>query len=94
MSDWYRTAKNEPIIITYIGMRASQLMSGSMSMVTIRERRLSMVRVAITAGTLHPKLMMSGMNDLPCSPILCIILSMIKAARAIYPLSSMKEMKK
>ena len=58
-------------------------MRGSMSMVTSRERRLSMVRVAMTAGTLHPKPMMSGMNDLPWSPMRCISLSMMKAARAM-----------
>ena len=58
-------------------------MKGSTIIVINRERRLSMVRVAITAGTLQPKPMMSGMNDLPCSPILCIRRSMMKAARAI-----------
>ena len=66
-----------------MGRRAEQLMSGKMSMVTMRERRLSMVRVAIIAGTLQPKPMMSGINDLPWSPILCMSLSMINAARAM-----------
>ena len=66
-----------------MGSRAEQLMSGRMSIVTSRLRRLSMVRVAITAGTLQPKPMMRGMNDLPWSPILCISLSMMKAARAM-----------
>ena len=65
----------------------------STNMVTNRERLLSIVRVAITAGTLHPKAMISGINDLPWSPILCINLSMIKAARDIYPESSIREMK-
>ena len=83
MAERYCWANMVPIIIMYIGKRAEQLMSGRMSIVIRRERRLSIVRVAITAGTLHPKPMMSGMNDLPCSPILCISLSMIKAARAI-----------
>lgn len=69
-------------------------MNGRIIMVMMRERRLSMVRVAITAGTLHPKPMMSGMNDLPCRPILCMSLSMMNAARAIYPESSISEMKK
>ena len=67
----------------YIGSRAEQLISGNMSMVMSRERRLSMVLVAMIAGTLQPNPMISGMNDLPCSPILCISLSMMKAARAI-----------
>ena len=52
-------------------------------MVMSLDRRLSMVRVAITAGTLQPKPMMSGMNDLPCSPMRCMTLSMMKAARAM-----------
>ena len=54
---------------------------------------LSIVLVAITAGTLHPNPMINGINDFPWSPILCISLSIMKAARAIYPLSSMNEMK-
>ena len=64
-----------------MGNRAEQLIRGSMSIVMSRERRLSIVRVAITAGTLQPNPIMSGMNDLPCSPILCMSLSMMKAAR-------------
>ena len=64
-------------------MRASQLISGTRSIVTRRERRLSTVRVAMMAGTLQPKPMMSGMKDLPWSPILCMSLSMMKAARAM-----------
>ena len=66
---------------------------GSTSMVISRERRLSMVRVAITAGTLQPNPIINGINDLPCSPMPCISLSMMKAARAIYPESSINEMK-
>ena len=45
--------------------------------------RLSMVRAAIMAGTLQPKPIMSGMNDLPCRPIRCIRRSIMNAARAI-----------
>ena len=56
--------------------------------------RLSMVRVAMMAGTLHPNPMTRGMNDLPCRPTKCINLSMMKAARAMYPESSMSEMKR
>ena len=40
-------------------------MNGRIIIVIIRERRLSMVRVAITAGTLQPNPMIKGMNDLP-----------------------------
>ena len=77
----------------YMGILAEQLMNGSTSMVMSLDFLLSMVRVAITAGTLHPKPMISGMKDFPWSPILCISLSMMNAALAMYPLSSMKEMK-
>ncbi|MPM40750.1 hypothetical protein SDC9_87398 [bioreactor metagenome] len=34
-------------------------------MVIIRLLRLSIVRVDITAGTLHPNPMISGINDFP-----------------------------
>ncbi len=54
----------------------------------------SNVLVAIIAGTLHPNPIIRGINDFPCNPILCINLSIIKAARAIYPESSIKEIKK
>ena len=58
-------------------------MSGTMSMVMRRDLRSSMVRVAMMAGMLHPKPMIMGMKDLPCSPMRCMILSMMKAARAM-----------
>ena len=58
-------------------------MKGMISMVITRSFLLSSVRVAIMAGTLQPNPISSGMNDLPCKPILCISLSMMKAARAM-----------
>ena len=58
-------------------------MNGMISMVISRSFLLSSVRVAMMAGTLQPKPISSGMNDLPCNPILCINLSMMKAARAM-----------
>ena len=63
-------------------------------MVISRLFRFSIVREAIIAGTLHPNPIMSGINDLPCSPILCMILSIINAARAIYPESSINDIQK
>ena len=57
-------------------------MKGVMSTVISRLLRLSIVRVAMMAGTLQPKPITSGMNDLPCRPMRCITRSMIKAARA------------
>ena len=67
----------------YTGRRAEQLMKGSTSIVIRRLLRLSIMRVLMTAGTLQPKPMTSGMKLLPCSPMRCISLSMMKAARAI-----------
>ena len=64
-----------------------------MSIVMSLDFRLSRVRVAIIAGTLQPNPMTRGMNDLPCSPILCIRRSMMNAALDIYPESSINEMK-
>ena len=58
-------------------------MKGMISMVITRSFLLSSVRVAIMAGTLQPNPISSGMNDLPWSPILCMSLSMMKAARAM-----------
>ena len=57
-------------------------MNGVISTVMSRLLRLSIVREAMTAGTLHPNPITSGMNDLPCRPMQCITLSMMKAARA------------
>ena len=69
-------------------------MNGRTSIVISLLLRLSIIRVLITAGTLQPKPMISGMKDLPCRPIRCMSLSMMKAARAMYPLSSRSEMKR
>ena len=66
-----------------MGRRAEHDIMGNTSMVISRERRLSMVRVAITAGTLQPKPIISGMNDLPCRPMPCMSLSIMNAARAM-----------
>ncbi len=67
-------------------------MKGLIRMVRMRSCLFSSDRVAMIAGTLHPKPITSGMNDLPCSPIICIILSITNAALAMYPVSSMKLM--
>ena len=48
-----------------MGRRAEHDIKGNTSIVISRERRLSTVRVAMTAGTLQPNPMTSGMNDLP-----------------------------
>ena len=66
-----------------MGSRPAQDMNGMMAMVISRLFRLSMERVAMMAGTLQPKPITMGMNDLPCRPIRCISLSTINAARAM-----------
>lgn len=67
---------------TYTGSRALQDMSGRASMVAMRSRRDSMVRVAITAGTAHAKPLSSGTNAFPCSPTRAMTRSIKKATRA------------
>ena len=86
--------KNAPAISTKIGSLPAQDMNGMMAMVIIRLFLLSIARVAIIAGTLQPKPITIGMNDLPCRPILCISLSTMNAALDMYPESSIREMKK
>ena len=61
---------------------------GLTRIVVNRLDRPSTVLAAMIAGTLHPKPSNNGMNDLPCNPIFIMILSMTKAARAKYPVSS------
>ena len=81
--DLYCATKNVPIIMMYTGKRVEQLIIGKISIVTNRDFLLSMVLVAMIAGTLQPKPMIRGINDLPCNPILCMSLSIMNAARAI-----------
>jgi len=71
------------MIRMYTGNLALHDIKGLISIVRILSLRDSMVRDAITAGTLHPKPMIRGINDLPCKPILCMTLSIIKATRAM-----------
>ena len=77
--------KNAGIMRAYIGSLAPQLISGTTSMVIIRLRMLSKVRVAMIAGTEHPNPKRRGMKLLPCSPIRCMRRSVTNAARAMYP---------
>ena len=53
-----------------------------MIIVSRRLLRFSMVRVAMMAGTLQPKPVSIGKNDLPCSPTRRKIGSKSRAARA------------
>ncbi len=67
-----RCGKKVPANRMNTGSRALHDMNGFINMVINRLLRLSMVRVAIIAGTLQPKPMTKGMNDLPCSPAKCM----------------------
>ena len=66
---------------TYTGSLAVQDINGITSMVMSLLCLLSSVLVAIMAGTLQPNPISIGTKDFPCNPILCIILSIINAAR-------------
>ena len=78
----------------YIGSFAVQLINGVSSMVIFRSRSLVRVRVAITAGTVHPNPINIGTMLRPDKPILRNSLSITNATRAIYPLSSIRDKKK
>ena len=56
--------------------------------VILRSLSFSMVREAITPGTPHPLPISIGIKDLPESPNLRKILSMINATLAMYPQDS------
>ena len=63
-------------------------------MVIFLSRSEGRVLVAMIAGTEHPNPISIGTKLLPESPILRSNLSIIKATRAMYPLSSSIERKK
>ena len=56
------------ITMVYTGSRAEQVMNGAIRMVAMRSRLLSMVRVAMMAGTAQAYAESSGMKLLPFSP--------------------------
>ena len=58
-------------------------MNGMISVVTSRSFGCSTVRAAMIPVTLQPKPIISGIKDLPFSPIICIKRSVTKAARAM-----------
>ena len=75
----------------YMGYFVLHDINGIIIMVMSLSRLFSRVRVAIIAGTLQPNPIIIGITDFPCSPILCMILSIRNATRAIYPVSSINE---
>ena len=75
-------ANTTAVTSAYTGSRALQEIIGRVSMVISRSRRLSMVRVAITAGIAQAKPDSIGTNALPCSPTRPISRSMTNATRA------------
>jgi len=71
-----------------IGSFAPQGTKVVVIIVILRSRSFSIVREAITPGTPHPLPISIGMKDLPESPNLRKIRSMINATRAMYPQDS------
>ena len=63
-------------------------------MVIFRSRSLGSVLVDMIAGTVQPNPISIGTMLLPDRPIFLSSLSIKKATRAMYPLSSIKERKK
>ena len=78
----------------YIGSFAEQLINGVRRIVIFLSRSEGRVRLAITPGTVHPNPISIGTMLRPESPIFLRSLSIIKATRAIYPVSSSKDRKK
>ena len=62
---------------------APQGMNVARIIVSLRARSFSIVRVAMTAGTPQPLPMRIGMNDLPESPNMRKMRSMMNATRAM-----------
>lgn len=86
--------KKAAINRAYTGILAEQDMKGVSMMVIRRSRSFSSVRAAITPGTEQPKPMSMGTKERPDKPVRWSSLSIMKAARAIYRLSSRIERKK
>ena len=78
----------------YTGSRAEQLINGATRMVTSRSLGVSMVRAAMIPGMAQANELSIGMKLFPCSPTLLMRRSIRKAARAMYPVSSSRPMKK
>ena len=81
-------SKNAPAINAMIGSFAPQGTKVVVITVILRSLSFSMVREAITPGTPHPLPISIGIKDLPESPNLRKILSMINATLAMYPQDS------
>ena len=89
-----RPGKNTLTKNAYIGNLAVQLINGVNKIVILRSLSLVSVRVAMIAGTVQPNPINNGSMLLPERPILRSSLSITKATRAIYPLSSINDKKK
>ncbi|MNR15316.1 hypothetical protein D3C85_1318440 [compost metagenome] len=71
------------MIRIYTGSLAEQLTKGVTKMVIIRSFQFSIFLAAIIEGTAQAKPPIIGTTDLPLSPTLLIILSIIKVTRAM-----------
>ena len=81
-------SKNAPAINAIIGSFAPQGINVVVIIVILRSLSFSIVREAIMPGTPHPVPIIIGIKDLPESPNLRKIRSIINATLAIYPQDS------
>ena len=77
------SGKKVEAIMTYTASRAEHEVNGTRSAVRIRCLESGSTRVALMAGTLHPKPTISGRNARPGRPMNRIVRSVTTAARAM-----------
>ena len=88
------SSKKAPAKSAITGSFAPQGIQGESIAVAFLSRSLRIVRHAITPGIAHPVPTTKGITDLPDRPTLLKIGSRTTVARAMYPQSSRREMRK
>src|SRR5437773_12030138 len=83
MNPTQRLGMNAPVSRAYTGSGALHDMNGAITIVVMRSRRLSIVRVAMMPGIAHANDDSRGMNARPESPTRPMMRSMMNAARAM-----------
>ena len=90
----HASAKKAPANKAITGIFAPHGINGVSMAVVLRSLSLRMVRQAITPGIAHPVPITIGITDLPESPTLLKIGSNTTVARAMYPQSSRRAIRK
>ena len=90
----HASAKNAPANNAITGIFAPHGINGVSIAVVLRSLSLRIVREAITPGMAQPVPITIGITDLPESPTLLKIGSRTTVARAIYPQSSRRAIRK